>query len=195
MDLCHRREGGKGCPVIAGLVLLLMVGLPAKGSSLDQPGQDSLKSKFASMVLAKGFRVEQQTPDRKGPSSLGPRIVPIDPGTSVFTPETPAIYLIFEPAHVMNFVHMVSARFFLENGPGKIAETPLGQDSLRMSWDDRYGLLELRKPSGGWTMGSYVVKIYVCSQGEEVFETAELVGTLTFMIAGPPTQPAPSARK
>lgn len=194
MDLCRRREGGEGGPVIAGLVLLLVVGLPTKASSLDQPGQDSLKSHFASIVLARGYRVEQQSPDQKGPSHLGPRIAPVDPGTSVFTPETQKIYIVFEVSPVKFLGYTVSARTFLENESGKTANTHLAQDSLTMFWDDRYGFLELKKPPGGWTTGSYLVKIYV-SQGERVYEGSEFIGTLAFQIAGQTPQPAPSARK
>ena len=55
------------------------------------------QSLFTWIKMAKGYDVEWDSFGRKGWYTQDPRLKPIEP-TSVFTPETPAIYIVFEVA-------------------------------------------------------------------------------------------------
>jgi hypothetical protein len=88
-----------------------------------------------------------------------------------------------------------SALWFLEDATGKTSETPIGRDTLEVPGHERYGFLELRKPAGGWTVGQYLLKIFVTPLGQQAFHAANQVGTMRFTIANQPAVSGASISK
>lgn len=150
--------------------------------SFDQQARGVPQSIFVWIKMAKGYEVEWDTHGRKGWYSQDPRLRPIEPGTTVFPPDTPAVYIVFEVAPQEDPLQF-SAQWFLEDEHGNISDTPVGRDSLAAPGHERYGFLELLKPSDGWTKGNYLVKIYITPQGQQPFHAANQVGTMRFKIA------------
>lgn len=197
---------GIGADLIAGLVMLLVgvaPGFPREAQSrellapkeqaitevdptitpsLDQQKQGVPQSIFVWIKMAKGYEVEWDTFGRKGWYTQDPRLKPIDPGTTVFAPDTPAVYIVFEVAPLEDPAQF-SAQWFLEDENGNISDKPVGQDTLAVPGHERYGFLELTKPSGDWTKGNYFVQIYVTPQGQQAFHAVNKVGTMRFKIA------------
>ena len=65
-------------------------------------------------------------------------------------------------------------------------------DSLEVPGHERYGFLELKKPSEQWPQGKYLVKIYITSLGQQPFHAVNQVGTMRFTVTDQPPAPAPS---
>ncbi|OLB25129.1 MAG: hypothetical protein AUH95_01760 [Nitrospirae bacterium 13_2_20CM_2_63_8] len=206
MNRGTQSASGVGVDVIAGLVVLLVgvvLGLPGEGQarellapkeqaitevdptktpSLDQQKQGVPQSIFVWIKMARGYEVEWDTFGRKGWYTQDPRLKPIDPGTTVFAPDTPAVYIVFEVAPLEDPAQF-SAQWYLEDEKGNVNDKPLGQDTLAVPGHERYGFLELTKPPGDWTKGSYLVQIYVTPQGQQAFHAVNQVGTMRFKIA------------
>ena len=197
--------------VIPGMVLPLLVGLAVlpvetqarelmtpkeqtqtEFESIKTPSFDDQKggvpqSIFVWIKMAKGYEVEWDSFGRKGWYTQDPRLKPVAPGTTVFTPDTQAVYIVFEVAPLEDPAQF-SAQWFLEDDAGNISDTPVGRDTLAVPGHERYGFLELEKPSDGWKKGKYLVKIFITPQGQQPFHAANQVGTMRFKIAD---QPAP----
>jgi hypothetical protein len=122
-----------------------------------------------------------------------PRIRPVDPA-SVFAPATPTIYIVFEVPPLEDSAQF-SAQWFLEDENGQVSDKQVGQDSLFIPWHEKHGFLELKKPADGWAKGSYLVKIYISSEGQQVFHAANEVGTMRFKIADQPAAAVTPASK
>lgn len=206
MNRGTQSASGVGVDVIAGLAVLL-VGVapillgeaqarellapkeqaitefdPTKTPSLDQQKQGVPQSIFVWIKMARGYEVEWDTFGRKGWYTQDPRLKPIDPGTTVFSPDTPAVYIVFEVAPLEDPAQF-SAKWYLEDEQGNVSEKPVGQDTLAVPGHERYGFLELTKTPEGWTKGNYMVKIYVTPQGQQAFHAVNEVGTMRFKIA------------
>ncbi|MBI3603992.1 MAG: hypothetical protein HY205_06040 [Nitrospirae bacterium] len=211
MTRCTDRAGGVGDRVIAGLVLLSVCAVPiffeasarellapkeqavteidpTTTPSLDKQKANRPQSLFTWIEMAKGYEVEWDSFGRSGWYTQDPRIKPIEPGTSVFTPDTAAVYIVFEVPPLEDPATF-SARWYREDEQGKIADTPVGQDSLFVPWHEKQGFLELRKPPAGWATGKYVVKIYISPEGQQAFHAVNQVGTMSFKIV---ERPAPA---
>jgi hypothetical protein len=206
MNRGTQSASGVGADVIAGLVVLLMGVAPSvpgeaqarellapkeqaitevdptKTPSLDQQKQGVPQSIFVWIKMARGYEVEWDTFGRKGWYTQDPRLKPIDPGTTVFAPDTPAVYIVFEVAPLEDPAQF-SAQWYLEDEKGNVNAKPVGQDTLAVPGHERYGFLELTKTPEGWTKGNYMVKIYVTPQGQQAFHAANEVGTMRFKIA------------
>jgi hypothetical protein len=157
---------------------------PSKLPSFDQQQKGTPQSLFTWIVMAKGYEVEWDTFGRQGWYTQDPRLKPIEPGTTVFSPETPAVYIVFEVAPLEDPAQF-SALWFLEDEHGKISETPAGRDTLAVPGHERYGFLELRKPRDGWPKGTYLVKLYITPEGQQI-HAANQVGTMRFKITDQP---------
>ncbi|MEK7268267.1 MAG: hypothetical protein AAB093_02590 [Nitrospirota bacterium] len=206
MNRCTTSANGVGGPAIAGLVFLLVAIVPSlldeararelmapkeqaitefdptKTPSLDQQRQGVPQSIFVWIKMARGYEVEWDSFGRKGWYTQDPRLKPIDPGTTVFAPDTPAVYIVFEVAPLEDPAQF-SAQWFLEDEAGNTSEPPVGQDTLAVPGHERYGFLELTKSAEGWKKGTYLVKIYVTPQGQQAFHAVNQVGTMQFKIA------------
>jgi hypothetical protein len=112
---------------------------PTQSPSFDEQRKGIPQSLFTWIKMAKGYDVEWDSFGRKGWYTQDPRLKPIEP-TSVFTPETPAIYIVFEVAPLEDPAQF-SAQWFLETDGGKIPDAPVGKDSLEVPGHERYGFL------------------------------------------------------
>lgn len=158
--------------------------------SFDEQKKGVPQSLFTWIKMAKGYEIEWDTFGRKGWYTQDPRLKPIEPG-SVFTPETPAVYIIFEVAPLEDPAQF-GVQWFLEQEGGQLSRTPLGKDVLEVPGHERYGYLELKKPGEKWPVGNYVAKIFITPLGQQPFHAVNQVGTMRFSIAdAAPTQPAP----
>ncbi len=144
------------------------------------------QSIFVWIKMARNYEVEWDSFGRKGWYTQDPRLKPVDP-TSVFTPDSPAVYIVFEVAPLEDPAQF-SAQWFLEGEGGTIPATPIGSDSLEVPGHERYGFLELKKPAGEWTKGTYLVKLFITPLGQQPFHAANQVGTMRFTITDQPVK-------
>jgi hypothetical protein len=155
---------------------------PTVAPSLDEQRKGVPQSIFVWIKMAKGYEVEWDSFGRKGWYTQDPRLKPIDPGTSKFVPDTPAIYIVFEVAPLEDPAQF-SAQWFLLGENGVATETPVGRDTLEVPGHERYGFLELKKPAEQWSQGTYLVKIFITPLGQQPFHAVNQVGTMQFTIS------------
>ena len=148
--------------------------------SFDDQEKGVPQSLFTWIKMAKGFDVEWDTFGRKGWYTQDPRLKPIDP-SSVFTPEIPAIYIVFEVAPLEDPAQF-SVQWYLEQSRGQANEHPLGKDVLEVPGHERYGYLELKRSGASWEVGNYLVKIYITPLGQQPFHAVNQVGTMRFTV-------------
>jgi hypothetical protein len=149
--------------------------------SFDEQKKGVPQSLFTWIKMAKGYEVEWDTFGRKGWYTQDPRLKPVEPG-SVFTPETLAVYIIFEVAPLEDPAQF-GVQWFLEQSEGQLSQTPLGKDVLEVPGHERYGYLELKKSGEKWVLGNYVAKIFITPLGQQPFHAANQVGMMRFTIA------------
>jgi hypothetical protein len=166
---------------------------PTQSPSFDDQKKGIPQSLFTWIKMAKGYDVEWDSFGRKGWYTQDPRLKPIDP-TSVFTPDTPAIYIVFEVAPLEDPAQF-SAQWFLEGAEGKVPNAPMGKDSLEVPGHERYGFLELKRKEEKWPVGKYQVKIFITPLGQQPFHAANQVGTMRFSIVDAPPAAPSSAQK
>ncbi len=159
---------------------------PTETPSLDVQQKGVPQSLFTWIKMARGYDVEWDTFGRKGWYTQDPRLKPIAPGTTVFAPDTPAVYIVFEVAPLEDPAQF-AAQVFPIGPDGKTSETVIVQDSLEVPGHERYGFLELKKPSLQWPQGKYLVKIYITSLGQQPFHAVNQVGTMRFAVTDQPT--------
>jgi len=161
---------------------------PTKLPSFDQQKQGVPQSLFVSIHMAKGFQEEWDSFGRKGWYTQDPRLKPIDPGTTVFAPDAPAVYIVFEVAPLEDPAQF-SAQWFLLDKDGRPSVEPLGKDTLEVPGHERYGYLELKKPAtGNWPKGNYLVKLFITPLGQQPFHAVNQVGTMQFKITDQPAK-------
>ena len=165
-------------------------GDPTKSPSFDDQKKGIPQSIFTWIKMAKGYDVEWDTFGRKGWYTQDPRLKPIAP-TSVFTPDAPAVYIVFEVAPLEDPAQF-SAQWYLERPNGTQPEQPMGQDILAVPGHERYGYLELKREGEKWPVGKYRVIIFVTPLGQQPFHAANQVGMMRFSVvesmpAGVPT--------
>lgn len=162
---------------------------PTETPSLDVQQKGVPQSLFTWIKMARGYDVEWDTFGRKGWYTQDPRLKPIAPGTTVFLPDTPAVYIVFEVAPLEDPAQF-GAQVFSIGADGKTGDTVIVQDSLEVPGHERYGFLELKKPADQWPQGKYLVKIYITSLGQQPFHAVNQVGTMRFVITDEPTPAA-----
>ena len=164
------------------------------GPSFDVQKRGVPQSIFVSIQMARGYEVEWDSFGRQGWYTQDPRIKPIDPGTTSFAPDTPAVYVVFEVAPLEDPAQF-GAQWFLEDAQGNFSDAPVGRDVLEVPGHSRWGFLELKSPSGGWTKGNYSVKLFITPLGQQPFHAANHVGMMRFTITVQPVKAgAASAR-
>jgi hypothetical protein len=162
---------------------------PTETPSLDVQRKGVPQSLFTWIKMARGYDVEWDTFGRKGWYTQDPRLKPVAPDTTVFSTDTPAVYIVFEVAPLEDPAQF-GAQVFPVDAEGKTEETVIVRDSLEVPGHERYGFLELKKPSDRWPQGKYLVKIYITSLGQQPFHAVNQVGTMHFTVTD---QPAPAA--
>jgi len=156
--------------------------------AFDEQKKGVPQSLFTWIKMAKGYEVEWDTFGRKGWYTQDPRLKPIDPG-SVFPPEIPAIYIVFEVAPLEDPAQF-GAQWFLEGKDGPTSASPVGKDILEVPGHERYGFLELKRSGERWAAGQYLVKLFITPLGQQAFHAVNQVGTMRFTIAdAPPAKP------
>jgi len=166
---------------------------PTQLPSFDNQRKGVPQSIFVWIKMAKGYDVEWDSFGRKGWYTQDPRLKPIDPGT-VFTPDTPAIYIVFEVAPLEDPAQF-STQWFLEGQDGRIPASPLGKDTLEVPGHERYGFLELKKPGDKWATGTYLAKLFITPLGQQPFHAVNQVGTMRFTAVEPAPAGQPDAPK
>ena len=163
---------------------------PTQSPSFDEQKRGIPQSLFTWIKMAKGYEVEWDSFGRKGWYTQDPRIKPIEP-TTTFSPETPAIYIVFEVAPLEDPAQF-SAQWFLEGEGGKLSDSPIGKDTLEVPGHERYGFLELKRAGDKWAPGRYLAKLFITPLGQQPFNAVNQVGTMRFTIAdtqAPSTSP------
>ena len=155
---------------------------PTVAPSLDEQKRGVPQSIFVWIKMAKGYEVEWDSFGRKGWYTQDPRLKPIEPGTTRFTADTPAIYIVFEVAPLEDPAQF-SAQWFLVGEDGAPTETQIGHDTLEVPGHERYGFLELKKQGDRWSPGTYLVKVFITPLGQQPFHAVNQVGTMRFTIA------------
>ncbi len=153
---------------------------PTQSPSFDEQKKGVPQSLFTWIKMAKGYDVEWDTFGRKGWYTQDPRLKPVEPG-SVFPQDIPAIYIVFESAPLEDPAQF-SAQWFLEGEKGAVPSVPLGKDTLEVPGHERYGFLELKKSGESWTVGTYLVKLFITPLGQQSFHAGNQVGTMRFTI-------------
>ncbi len=148
--------------------------------SFDVQEKGIPQSLFTWIKMAKGFEVEWDTFGRKGWYTQDPRLKPIEP-SSIFTPEVPAIYIIFEVAPLEDPAQF-AVQWYLEQSSGQLNENSLGKDVLEVPGHERYGYLELKRSGERWAVGNYLAKIYITPLGQQPFHAVNQVGTMRFTV-------------
>jgi hypothetical protein len=166
---------------------------PTQSPSLDEQKKGIPQSLFTWIKMAKGYDIEWDSFGRKGWYTQDPRLKPIEP-TSVFPPDTPAIYIVFEVAPLEDPAQF-SAQWFLEGADGNLPTAPMGKDSLEVPGHERYGFLELKRKEDKWPVGKYQVKIFITPLGQQPFHAANQVGTMRFSIVDSASAATSSAPK
>lgn len=163
--------------------------------SFDRQEKGVPQSLFTWIKLAKGVEVEWDSFGRKGWYTQDPRLKPIEPG-SVFTPETPVVYIVFEVAPLEDPAQF-AVQWFQEQPTGQVGFLLLGKDVLEVPGHERYGYLELRRSGDRWAIGSYVAKVFIAPLGQQPFHAVNQVGTLRFTVADSisPVSPGPGSVK
>ena len=164
---------------------------PTETPSMDVQEKGVPQSLFTWIKMARGYEVEWDTFGRKGWYTQDPRLKPIAPGTTLFSPDTPAVYIVFEVAPLEDPAQF-AAQVFPVGADGKTGARAIVTDSLEVPGHERYGFLELKKPSEQWPQGKYLVKIYITSLGQQPFHAVNQVGTMRFTVTDQPSAPAPS---
>ena len=167
---------------------------PTVSPSFDEQKRGVPQAMFVWIKMAKGYEVEWDTFGRKGWYTQDPRLKPIDPGTTAFTPDASAVFIVFEVAPLEDPAQF-GAQWFAVGEDGKPADVPVGQDTLEVPGHERYGFLELKKPGDRWSVGNYLVKLYITSLGQQAFHAVNQVGTMRFSIVGPKSPADPAVKK
>ncbi len=158
--------------------------------AFDEQQKGVPQSLFTWIKMAKGYEVEWDTFGRKGWYTQDPRLKPVEPG-SVFAPDAPAVYIVFEVAPLEDPAQF-GAQWFLQGRDGSIPASPLGKDTLEVPGHERYGYLELKRSGEKWAVGQYLVKLFIAPLGQQPFHAVNQVGTMHFTVAE--TVPAKPSR-
>ncbi|MDH4152816.1 MAG: hypothetical protein OEV01_03400 [Nitrospira sp.] len=148
--------------------------------SFDDQQHGVPQSLFTWIKMAKGFDVEWDTFGRKGWYTQDPRLKPIEP-RSVFTPETPAIYIVFEVAPLEDPTQF-GVQWYREEPNSQMRQEQLGKDVLELPGHERYGYLEMTRSGERWIVGDYVAKVYIAPIGQQPFHAVNQVGMMRFRV-------------
>jgi hypothetical protein len=160
--------------------------------SFDDQKRGVPQSIFVWIKMAKGYDVEWDTFGRKGWYTQDPRLKPIEP-TTVFTPDTPAVYIVFEVAPLEDPAQF-SVQWFMEGEEGKLSAAAIGKDTLEVPGHERYGFLELKRSGDKWPIGKYLAKLFITPLGQQPFHAVNQVGTMRFTIADMPAAANPAGK-
>jgi hypothetical protein len=118
---------------------------------------------FRRIVTAHGFEIDAGRAGLHSVKALGV--------TSEFTPDTPEIYVVVEFLQSNFDIFRLVGRFILEDPEGKPVGTLLYTDKAQFENEDTGGYLMMKRPPGGFPVGSYRLEIH--------YETVNDISLLT----------------
>lgn len=144
--------GSQTAPVIVPLVN------PLGGKPGFQP-----QGLFRKVVTARGFEVDDSRAGLHHARAIGV--------ADQFTPDVPEIYVVVEFLQSTFDLFRLVGRFILEDPEGKPIGTLLHTDKAQFENEDTGGYLVMKRPPGGFPVGSYRVEIH--------YETVNDISLLT----------------
>jgi hypothetical protein len=153
---------------------------PTETPSLDVQQKGVPQSLFTWIKMARGYEVEWDTFGRKGWFTQDPRLKPIAPGTTVFTTDTPAVFIVFEVAPLEDPAQFAAQVFALgRRREGRRDRAIVTRIVSRCRAMSGMGFWSSRKPApNNGRQGTYLVKIYITSLGQQPFHAVNQVGTM-----------------
>ncbi len=133
-----------GAPTAPVLVPLVN---PMGGKSGSQP-----QGLFRKIVTAHGFEVDDSRAGLHNVKAIGV--------TNQFSPDVPEIYVVVEFLQSNFDIFRLVGRFILEDPGGKPIGTLLHTDKAQFENEDTGGFLIMKRPAGGFPVGSYRVEIH-----------------------------------
>ena len=120
---------------------------PLGGKTGTQP-----QGMFRKVVTARGFEVDDSRAGLHTVKALGV--------TNQFTPDTPEVYVVVEFLQSNFDIFRLVGRFILEDPDGKPIGTLLHIDRAQFENEDTGGFLMMKRPAGGFPVGSYRVELH-----------------------------------
>ena len=151
-----------------------------KSLAFDQVNWNRPQGVFTWITMARGYQIPWDSHGRAGWMTDDAYVEPVDPGISTFPPNTPEIYIVFE-GQPLDAPGQFAASWY-PMAEGKLpSKEPMGKDVLELEMNQRYGYFIIFPPKEKWEAGTYLVKVYYGSPGQELHET-NVVGTMEFRI-------------
>ncbi|TRZ99928.1 MAG: hypothetical protein D4R81_08460 [Nitrospiraceae bacterium] len=107
---------------------------------------------FRKVVTARGFEVDDSRAGLHNVKTIGP--------TDAFPADTSEIYVVVEFLQSSFDIFRLVGRFILEDPEGKPVGTLLHTDKAQFENEDTGGYLVMKRPPGGFPVGSYRVEIH-----------------------------------
>jgi hypothetical protein len=133
---------------------------------------------FRRIVTAHGAEIDDSRTSFHGIKPIGI--------SDTFTPDTSAVYVVVEFLQSTFDIFRLIGRFILEDPEGKPVGTLLHTDKAQFENEDTGGYLMMKRPPGGFPVGTYRVEIHY-----ESITDISLLTLARFKVAGP-TKPVPS---
>jgi hypothetical protein len=144
----------------------------------ERGGDPKFRGMFRRIVTARGADLDESRAGLHEMRAIGV--------TDTFTPDTPAVFVVAELLTSAFHMFRITGRFILEDPDGKPIGTLLHTDRAQFEKEDTGGYLTMKRPPGGFPVGTYRVEIHY---GELVNDISLL--TLTRFKVVEPTKPVP----
>lgn len=150
--------------------------------AIDQSNWKSPQSVFSWIAMARDYETPwDSATGREGWfTTHDAGIKPIDPGVSKFSPDTEYVYIVFEVPPLATPLQWTAAWYHVDKD-GIVSKKPAGTDAQEMGWNEKYGYFRIWQPDDGWKKGTYLVKMFYGSPGQQI-HAANAVGTMQFTI-------------
>lgn len=130
---------------------------------LSEKSGSSPQGLFRKVVTARGFEIDAGRAGLHSVKAIGP--------TDTFPTDAPEIYVVVEFLQSTFDLFRLVGRFILEDPEGKPIGTLLHTDKAQFENEDTGGYLAMKRPPGGFPVGSYRVEIH--------YETVNDISLLT----------------
>jgi hypothetical protein len=148
--------------------------------AFDQVNWKRPQGVFTWIAMARGYKTPWDSVGRPGWMTDDAYVEPIDPGVSVFSPNTPEIYIVFE-GQPLDAPGQFAAAWYEMNGGKRLSEEPVGTDIIELEMNQKYGYFILSPSEERWGTGEYLVELYYGSPGQQI-HAINVVGTMVFTI-------------
>ena len=151
-----------------------------KSLAFDQVNWNRPQGVFTWITMARGYQIPWDSHGRAGWMTDDAYVEPVDPGISTFPSNTPEIYIVFEGQPLDAPGQFAASWYPMAEGKAPSTE-PMGKDILELEMNQRFGYFIISPPNEKWAVGTYLVKVYYGSPGQQLHET-NVVGTMEFTI-------------